>query len=119
MRKPHGAAAFLFHRPSDRVLLQHRTTDAPSYPDHWGMFGGAEEAEDHGNPFLTVCRELHEELSLELEPDRVVRLWDYVTSRGAHRYIFLYPWDDPDFPFDQREGQGRGWFTPDDALTTL
>ena len=115
----HGASIFFHHAPSGRVLLQHRTDDAPTYPGHWGMFGGSGEPEDGGDPLRTIRRELREELGLALDPGVVVPLWDYMTSRGSHRYVFLYPWDDPAYPFVQTEGQGRGWFTPEDALRTL
>ena len=119
MPTPHGAAAFLFHAPTGRVLLQHRTDDAPSYPGHWGMFGGGGEPEDEGDPLRTIRREVQEELGLALDPGRIVRLWDYMTGRGSHRYVFLYPWGDPAYPFAQTEGQGRGWFTIDEALGSL
>ena len=119
MPEHHGASVFLYHAPSRRVLLQHRTDDAPSYPGHWGMFGGGGEAEDEGDPARTIRREVNEELGLALDPGRIVPLWDYMTSRGSHRYVFLYPWDDPDHPFVQTEGQGRGWFIPEEALSTL
>ncbi len=119
MSIPHGAAAFLFHAPTGRVLLQHRTDDAPSYPGYWGMFGGGGEAEDDGDPLKTVRREVREELGLALDPSQIVPLWDYMTGRGSHRYVFLYPWDDPEHPFAQTEGQGRGWFTVEQALSTL
>lgn len=119
MQLPHGASIFLYHAPSGRVLLQHRTDDAPTYPGHWGMFGGSGEPEDGGDPLRTIRRELREELGLTLDPGLVVPLWDYMTSRGSHRYVFLYPWDDPEHPFVQAEGQGRGWFVPEEALRTL
>jgi 8-oxo-dGTP diphosphatase len=119
MSLPHGASMFLHHPPTQRVLLQHRTDDAPSYPGHWGMFGGSGEPEDDGDPVRTLRREIHEELGLELEPEKIAALWDYMTGRGSHRYVFLYPWDDPDYPFTQTEGQGRGWFTPAEALESL
>ena len=119
MPLPHGASIFFHHAPSGRVLLQHRTDDAPSYPGHWGMFGGGGEPEDASDPLRTIVREVREELDLALDPDRIVRLWDYMTARGSHRYVFLYPWDDPEYPFAQAEGQGRGWFTVADALGSL
>src|SRR6185436_1682945 len=119
MPEHHGASVFFYHAPSRRVLLQHRTDDAPSYPGHWGMFGGGGEPEDGGDPTLTIRREVQEELGLALDPGRVVPLWDYMTSRGSHRYVFLYPWDDPEYPFIQTEGQGRGWFTVEEALGSL
>src|SRR4051812_19835225 len=97
MRDHFGAACFLYHAPSGRVLLQHRTDDAPEFPGHWGMFGGSGEPEDDNDPLRAVRRELHEELGLELDADAVVALWDYMTSRGSHRHVFLYPWPDPDF----------------------
>ena len=118
MTLPHGASLFLYHAASGRVLLQHRTDDAPTYPGYWGMFGGMGEEEDAGDPVRSIVRETREELSVELAPARLVALWDYPTSRGSHRYVFLYPWDDPDFPFAQNEGQGRGWFTVAEALDT-
>ena len=77
------------------------------------------EYEDDGDPLRTIRREVGEELGLALDPDQIVTLWDYMTSRGSHRYVFLYPWDDPDHPFNQTEGQGRGWFTIEEALRTL
>jgi 8-oxo-dGTP diphosphatase len=119
MSMPHGSSIFLYHQPTNRVLLQHRTDDAPSYPGYWGMFGGSGDPEDAGDPLRTLCRETLEELGLTLDLEKVVALWDYPTSRGSHRYVYLYPWDDPEYPFDQGEGQGRGWFTPANALASL
>jgi 8-oxo-dGTP diphosphatase len=119
MPTPHGASVFLHHRPTRRVLLQHRTDDAPTYPSCWGMFGGSGEDQDEGDPVRTLHRELREELELELDPEKIVALWDYLTGRGSHRYVFLYPWDDADHAFALNEGQGYGWFSPDEALRTL
>jgi 8-oxo-dGTP diphosphatase len=119
MSVPHGASIFLHHAPTRRVLLQHRTDDAPSYPGYWGMFGGGEEPEDDGDPLRTIRREVHEELGLTLDPANIVALWNYLTSRGSHRYVFLYPWADPDYPFAQTEGQGRGWYTTQEAFAAL
>jgi 8-oxo-dGTP diphosphatase len=119
MPEPHGASVFFHHAASRRVLLQHRTDDAPSYPGCWGMFGGSGEPEDDGDPVRTLRREVQEELGLDLDPARIVPLWDYLTSRSSHRHVFLYPWDDPEHPFEQTEGQGRGWFTIPEALGTL
>jgi 8-oxo-dGTP diphosphatase len=119
MREPFGAACFLYHAQSRRVLLQHRTDDAPAFPSHWGMFGGSGEEEDGDDPMRAVRRELREELGLELDPGAVIPLWDYMTDRGSHRYAFLYPWPDPHYSFELGEGQGYGWFTIAEALGTL
>jgi 8-oxo-dGTP diphosphatase len=119
MSLPHGAAVILHHASSGRVLLQHRTDDAPAYPDHWGMFGGGGEPEDEGSPIHTACRELREELGLDVTASELVSLWDYMTPRGSHRYVFLHPWADPDYAFVLGEGHCYGWFTIEDALATL
>jgi 8-oxo-dGTP pyrophosphatase MutT (NUDIX family) len=83
------------------------------------MFGGSGEEQDNDDPPAAMRREIAEELGLELDANEIVRLWDYMTSRGSHRYVFLYPWPHPDYPFVQTEGQGRGWFTISEALTSL
>lgn len=119
MREPFGAACMLFHAPSGRVLLQHRTSDAPAFPDHWGFFGGSGEEEDGDDPVRAACREIKEELGLEIDRGALVQVWNYMTPRGSHRYVFLYPWTDPDNPFVINEGQGYGWYTPDEALRSL
>jgi 8-oxo-dGTP pyrophosphatase MutT (NUDIX family) len=125
MQPPHGAAIFFFHRSTGRVLLQHRTDDAPVFPGHWGMFGGGAEPEDERDPVRTIRREVQEELGLDLDPDRIIRLSAYpltgtsLTSGRGHRHVFICLWEDPDYPFVQTEGQGRDWFTVDEALDTL
>jgi len=119
VREPFGAACLLFHAATGRVLLQHRTSDAPAFPDHWGFFGGSGEDEDGDDPLRAVRREIQEELELELDASAIVPTWDYMTSRGSHRYVFLYPWPDLEYPFVINEGQGYGWYTIDEALGTL
>ena len=119
MREPFGAACILYHAPSGRVLLQHRTSDAPEFPDHWGFFGGSGEEEDGDDPLRALRREITEELGLDLDSSAIVRLWDYMTPRGSHRYVHLYPWADLAYPFVINEGQGYGWYTIADALATL
>jgi len=46
-----------------RLLLQHRTEDAPSWPGAWGLFGGGEEEGE--SPKEALVRELREELDFD------------------------------------------------------
>jgi 8-oxo-dGTP diphosphatase len=57
-RKRMGAGALLLDA-DDRVLLVE-----PTYKDHWEVPGGAVEADE--SPYEAVCRELREELGLQL-----------------------------------------------------
>jgi hypothetical protein len=62
---------------------------------------------------------LREELGVELAPDQVVSLWDYVTDRGVHRHVFYSRWASADDEFVLGEGQGFAWFTVEAALRGL
>ncbi len=46
-----------------RLLVQHRTDDAPSWPGYWGLFGGGEEPGE--TPREALLRELREELDFD------------------------------------------------------
>lgn len=119
MADSYVAGGFLYHAPSGRVLLQHRTADAPTYPSKWGAFGGGDEPEDNGNPVTTWRREVLEELELSVEPTQVIALDNYEVRPGYHRYVFYYPWAAADQNLKLHEGQGFGWFPIEEALATL
>ncbi len=120
-----GAAGILIHHPTRRVLLQHRTDDAPVNPGRWGMFGGSAEPEDGGDPVatmhreLTMRRELHEELGIDVNVPDLVPLWSYITESGTHRNVYLCSWPALTVDFALGEGQGYDWFAIDEALSTL
>jgi len=48
-----------------KILFQHRTKDAPTYPNQWGFFGGS--IEEGESPESAVAREAKEELGLILK----------------------------------------------------
>jgi 8-oxo-dGTP pyrophosphatase MutT (NUDIX family) len=74
MRDDYSAIGCLYHPPTGRMLLQHRDDATPAHPNHWGLFGGGAEDQDGGHPAATWCRELREELGVELAPDRAIPL---------------------------------------------
>jgi 8-oxo-dGTP diphosphatase len=38
-----NVAVLILHDNERKILLQHRTKDAPTYPDYWAFFGGGIE----------------------------------------------------------------------------
>lgn len=112
----YGSGGVLYHAAMCRVLLQHRTDDAPVYPGQWGLFGGSDEPEDHGDPVATWCRELREELGVEIERGAIVSLGTAQGRDGTARHLFAYPWPTPTLDFALGEGQGFAWFTFEGAL---
>ena len=116
MAEPYFACGILLHRASGKVLLQLRTDDAPVNPGMWGFFGGGSEPEDGGDPVATWRRELGEELGIELRPEQIVPLWDYLNRNGNHRYVFCCEWPDLSEDFVLGEGAAFAWLGLDEAL---
>jgi 8-oxo-dGTP diphosphatase len=80
-----GAAAALFTNPAGRVLLV-----KPNYRDHWSLPGGILE---HGEPpHVGCCREVAEELGLDIEPGPLLVVgWaapDGVRPRPVVHFVF-------------------------------
>src|SRR5215204_1651536 len=80
------AGAIIVH-PELGLLLQLRDLDAPTYPHHWGLFGGHMEAGE--SPDYAIWRELEEEL--QLTPQMVSR-WqlgqEFPHPSGGRVYIY-------------------------------
>ncbi|MDP9352331.1 MAG: NUDIX domain-containing protein [Chloroflexota bacterium] len=119
MDRFHYSGGFLYNRAARKLLLHHRGADAPSDPDKWDVFGGRSEDEDRGDPVATWCREMREELGVDLESEGVIPVCDYVNKYGRYRYVFYHAWPSLSEDFVLGEGQGYAWFTLDEALTLL
>jgi len=104
--------ALILYDDKHRILLQHRTDDAPTFPGHWGFFGGGVEWGE--TPEGAVKREALEELAYEL---RRPKLW--TIKRFAHQglnyiqYVFLEEYDGSELILG--EGQDMGWFLPSET----
>lgn len=64
MDQPHNGvllAGAIIEHPTHGFLLQLRDAAAPTYPSHWGLFGG--HVEPGESPQDALWRELHEELA--------------------------------------------------------
>jgi 8-oxo-dGTP pyrophosphatase MutT (NUDIX family) len=80
------AGAIIVH-PQLGFLLQLRDDRAPTFPHHWGLFGGHMEAGEE--PEVAIWRELAEEL--HLTPPMVSAWWLGQTSphpSGGQVYIY-------------------------------
>lgn len=98
----------ILYTKDGKVLLQHRSPDAPRSPNHWGCFGGGIEGDE--TPEQAVRRECYEEIEYTLREPRLIY---EELEKGEYTYIEEY---DPTQPIKLHEGQGYGWFTIQEAL---
>jgi len=110
MEKTKGVAIILY-TSDGKILLQHRTPDAPRLPNKWGCFGGRIEAAEL--PIDAVKRECLEELEYELV-NPLHFLTKEVLSEGTVDY-FAEKYDISK-TLVLREGRALGWFTVEAAL---
>lgn len=100
-------AALILYDDEHRLLLQHRTDDAPTFPSHWSFFGGGVEAGE--TPEEAVKREAMEELAYDPQDARLWTTQDF-TDRGRSytQYVFIERYDGSELVLG--EGQALGWF---------
>lgn len=85
-------AGAIIEHPDLGLLLQLRDEVAPTYPLHWGLFGGHMESGE--DPEFAVWRELQEELQLTRQMVNSWRLgFDFPHSSGGHVYIYYMTTD--------------------------
>jgi 8-oxo-dGTP diphosphatase len=101
-------AAIVIYK-GNKVLLQHRSNDAPKNPGKWGFFGGGLENDE--TPLEAIHRESFEEL--RYRPTNPVFLYEG-THDLRHIYVFTEPYDESQ-QLVQGEGQAMGWFTIEEA----
>jgi len=109
-------AALILYDDQHRMLLQHRTDDAPTFPGHWSFFGGGIEPGE--TPEQAVTREAMEELAYDPQSPR---LWttNAFNDRGRAftQYVFIERYDGSDLVLG--EGQAMGWFLASETKTLL
>ena len=106
-----------------RILLQHRTDDAPVLAGMWGFFGGGVEGRE--TPEEGLRREAGEELEIELPPmeklgvfvrEAIVPVRDPITCHlflGSFEALAI---DLSRLKSSQREGQDLGLFSFDEIV---
>lgn len=105
-------ALILLYNPDKRILLQHRTKDAPRLPLHWAFFGGG--IEEGESPETAVRREALEELGYNVS-DSTNAAFRMGELLSGFRYIFLEKYD-INQKLVQNEGDGMGWFSLEESL---
>ena len=106
-------AAIILYTKDGKILLQHRSPDAPRNPNNWGCFGGG--IEEGETPEQTVRRECYEEIEYTLRNPRLIH--EEAESGSPHTTEYTYAEEyDPSQSIKLREGQGYGWFTIQEAF---
>jgi 8-oxo-dGTP diphosphatase len=101
-------AVLILYDGQGRILLQHRTCDAPSFPGHWGLFGGGIEPGE--TPEQAVKREILEELSYQLRSVRRITGRQFVHGGVEYTtHVFVERYDGS--PLLLGEGQGMKWLS--------
>lgn len=96
------AVGFIIYRFDGKILLQHRTDDAPKYLSLWGFFsGGVEKGE---SPLEAVKREALEELNYNLVTENF-RFKKVLKDKTV--YVFVEKFDENQ-KLILNEGQGMG-----------
>ena len=82
-------AVVILEKQAGTVCLQLRD-DKPTipHPNQWALFGGhVEEGEE---PATAVLREIAEELTISLSPNRLVALYRFRLEAGKEHHLFRY-----------------------------
>ena len=102
----------ILHTSIGHLLLQHRTHDAFSLPNHWAFLGGGIEAGE--NPMEAPKREALEELSYHVQSPYLLRAQTVRDGEDLNtKYMFVEQYQDQ--PLHLGEGQAMGWFSPDET----
>ncbi|MAG40203.1 hypothetical protein CMI41_04525 [Candidatus Pacearchaeota archaeon] len=107
----------IFFDEDFKLLLQHRTDDAPAFPSYWCVFGGeVEEGETWGQ---ALKREIKEELDYDIKDPRHVLTIECVNDAeegtvGDRVYFVEKCLDKSGLVLG--EGQGMGWFSYEEIL---
>lgn len=110
----YSCALIILYDAENRLLLQHRTPDAPVMPDYWAFFGGS--IKDGETPEEAVRREAFEELAYRPVAPLFVHERDYrIGDIAGHMYVFAEEFKGDKSSLRLQEGQGWGWFSEADA----
>ena len=113
-----GGAKIAILRGADVLTLLRDDISTIPFPNMWDLPGGGREKNEA--PFDTAARELLEELSLIICPDKVIlhREYNDQSNHGATVHFFVARWDelcDETIALGD-EGQRWAWMTVDEFI---
>lgn len=103
---------FVLRDNKGRILLQHRSKNAPTKPDFWAFFGGGIDRNE--TPEDAVRREAKEELQVELGKLKLFKRYEFEQKMGLYeKYVFTAPltYSIEELKKQQQEGQDLGLFS--------
>ena len=100
-------SVLILYNTDGRLLLQHRTKDAPTFPDYWAFFGGG--IEECKSAEEAVKRESLEELGYELTNPCLFAIKRFVHQGNEYAmHVFVEKYNGSILILG--EGQAMGWF---------
>ena len=112
-----GIVYILLYDEDKRILIQHRSSDAPTSPNKWGFFGGAIEKNEA--PYEAVNREAFEELGIKLSQPKLILKENFVNNgKNKTGFYFIDKIKDKS-KIIMKEGQGMKWILPSEANNLL
>ena len=104
-----NVSLIILYDKDKKILLQHRTEDAPISPGCWGFFGGAIKVDE--TPEDAAMREAFEELHYKLKNPKRVLVHDYKSgNRSGKKYYFVEGCTNKQ-SLKLQEGQDMRWVT--------
>lgn len=104
-----NVAAIILYDSDDRLLLQHRTSDAERLPGYWAFFGG--EIAEGENPIAAARREAFEELNCSLNNPEFVFEQDFeLDGIEGHIWVYVDAFNNAKSILKLQEGQAWGWY---------
>ena len=111
-----NTSVLILYRADYKILLQHRTKDAPTYPDYWCFFGGGIRKASLPN------RLSKENASKNSDMNSLAHacLWFSHLSKKRANARCMYSWKNiTGRPLTLGEGQGMDWFLPAETVKLL
>ena len=106
-------ALVILEQTNGNIALQLRD-DKPTiaHPNHWALFGGKIEAGEQ--PKQAALREIAEELTIQLQPQRLTFLQKFELEPQKVHFLFHYPLEEELEQAQLTEGQRFHCWQPDE-----
>lgn len=108
MHKTFYASGFLYHLPSQQILLR-QDMAVEKIPSVWSFFGGHSKPQEDEKK--TFARVIHELLKVRIDPKQVISVYDYFhTQRNVTHFVLYAEISDAKIFKPSKEGS-FSWFS--------